>query len=110
MARLCILAHHTNCQVEAAEAEKGLKAFLFSKVYRHETVMAPVRQSEAVVTELFGRYMATRDLPGRWGEYARSAQDEHALARIVADFIAGMTDPYALDEYARLFDARPEFR
>jgi dGTPase len=31
-------------------------------------------------------------------------------ARIVADFIAGMTDPYALDEHQRLFDARPEFR
>ncbi len=93
-----------------AEAERGLKAFLFGRVYRHEAVMAPVRQSEAVVTDLFARYMATRDLPGRWGVAARAAAGEAALARIVADFIAGMTDPYALDEYARLFDARPEFR
>lgn len=94
----------------AAAAEKGLKAFLFERVYRHETVMAPVRQSEAVVTELFARYMATADLPGRWNGYARGATDDSHLARIVADFIAGMTDPYALDEYARLFDARPDFR
>jgi dGTPase len=95
---------------EAAEGDRGLKAFLFERVYRHETVMAPVRKSEAVVHDLFGRYMATRDLPGRWGGYAKAASDDRHLARIVADFIAGMTDPYALDEYARLFDARPEFR
>ena len=72
--------------------------------------MGPVRQSETVVTDLFARYMATRDLPGRWGEAAASAPDAARLARIVADFIAGMTDPYALDEYQRLFDARPDFR
>jgi len=94
----------------AAEAERGLKAFLFARVYRHETVMAPVRQSEAVVTDLFARYMATSDLPGRWGIAAAAAPDDSHLARVVADFIAGMTDPYALDEYQRLFDARPEFR
>ncbi|WP_316360071.1 deoxyguanosinetriphosphate triphosphohydrolase [Devosia sp.] len=94
----------------AAQAERGLKAFLFERVYRHETVMVPVRQSEAVVTDLFARYLATRDLPGRWGVAAAAAPDIAHLARIVADFIAGMTDPYALDEYQRLFDARPDFR
>ena len=93
-----------------AEAERGLKAFLFERVYRHEAVMIPVRQSETVVTNLFARYMATRDLPGRWGTAARDAATDTDLARIVADFIAGMTDPYALDEHARLFDARPDFR
>lgn len=93
-----------------AEGERGLKSFLFNRVYRHNTVMVPVRESEAVVTRLFARYMAGRDLPGRWGRAAAAAPSELSLARIVADFIAGMTDPYALDEYARLFDARPEFR
>ena len=47
---------------------------------------------------------------GRWGEAVRLAADTGQRARIVADFIAGMTDPYALDEYARLFDARVDFR
>ena len=93
----------------AAAAEKGLKAFLFGRVYRHEAVMAPVRESEAVVERLFARYMADPDMPGRWGEAGRAAAGA-ARARIVADFIAGMTDPYALDEYERLFDARPDFR
>ena len=88
----------------------GGEQFLFERVYRHESVMVPVRQSEAVVTELFVRYMQSRDLPGRWGLAAANTASDTALARIVADFIAGMTDPYALDEYARLFDARVEFR
>jgi dGTPase len=86
-----------------AKAEQGLKTFLFEHVYRHETVMAPVRQSEAIVTELFQSYMTNRDLPGRWGVFCMAA-DEPALARIICDFIAGMTDPYAFEEHARLFD------
>ncbi|MGN6100606.1 MAG: deoxyguanosinetriphosphate triphosphohydrolase [Devosia sp.] len=93
-----------------AEAEKGLKRFLFEHVYRSETVMGPVRRSEAVVAALFDRYLETADMPGRWREAALDAPDLASRARIVADFLAGMTDPYALDEYARLFDARVEFR
>lgn len=94
---------------ETAAAEKGLKTFLFARVYRHESVMVPVRESEAVVERLFAHYMQTADMPGRWGEAGRGAEGADR-ARIVADFIAGMTDPYALDEHQRLFDARPEFR
>lgn len=92
-----------------AEAEQGLKQFLFSRVYRHEAVMVPVRESEALVERLFAHYMENPDMPGRWGEAGR-AVTAGRRARIVADFIAGMTDPYALDEHQRLFDARPEFR
>lgn len=93
----------------ASAAERGLKSFLFARVYRHETVMVPVRQSETVVERLFSAYMEVPDMPGRWGE-AAGTTDGFARARIVADFIAGMTDPYALDEHQRLFDARPDFR
>ncbi|HTN61921.1 MAG TPA: deoxyguanosinetriphosphate triphosphohydrolase [Devosia sp.] len=95
---------------ETAAAERGLKQFLFERVYRHPSVMGPVHQSEAVVAALFDRYTASGDLPGRWGIAAQRDPAPAAVARIAADFIAGMTDPYALDEYARLFDARPEFR
>lgn len=93
-----------------AEAEKGLKGVLYKRVYRDEAVMRPVRESEAVVERLFAAYMESADMPGRWGDAACAASDTSARARIVADFIAGMTDPYALDEHQRLFDARPEFR
>ena len=54
-----------------ASAEEGLKRFLFDRVYRSEAVMAPVRKSEAVVAALFDRYLATGDLPSRWGEAAQ---------------------------------------
>ncbi|WP_449395623.1 deoxyguanosinetriphosphate triphosphohydrolase [Devosia riboflavina] len=93
-----------------AEAEKGLKGVLYKRVYRDEAVMRPVRESEAVVERLFAAYMESADMPGRWGDAAAAARDATLRARIVADFIAGMTDPYALDEHQRLFDARPEFR
>lgn len=95
---------------ETARAEKGLKAFLFERVYRHETVMVPVRESEAVVEALFAAYMRGAQMPGRWGDAMAQAGEDAGRARVVADFVAGMTDPYALDEYQRLFDARPDFR
>lgn len=88
-----------------AEAERGLKQFMFENVYRNEAVMAPVRRSQVVVAELFDRYMETLDLPGRWGEAARSAAGDAQRARLISDFIAGMTDPYALEQHGRLFDA-----
>ena len=87
-----------------AEAERGLKRFLFEHVYRSDEVMAPVRRSQTVVSMLFDHYMVTSAMPGTWGEAARAAPDRGARARIVADFVAGMTDPYALEQHARLFD------
>jgi len=88
-----------------AEAERGLKRFLFENVYRNEAVMAPVRKSQTVVAELFEHYMRLLDLPGRWGAAARGAASDGEKARIICDFIAGMTDPYALEQHAGLFDA-----
>ena len=66
--------------------------------------MVPVRRSEQMVGELFDRYLASADMPGRWGEAARGAKSDAERARVIADFIAGMTDPYAEAEHARLFD------
>ncbi len=91
---------------ETADAERGLKAFMFEHVYRSEAVMEPVRRSQQLVAELFDRYIASADMPGRWGKAAAQAPDDAARARIVADFIAGMTDPYAEAEHARLFDGK----
>ena len=95
---------------QMAAAVAGLKAFLFERVYRHESVMVSVRHSEQLVMNLFARYFDSGDLPGRWGLAVRAANSDSERARIIADFIAGMTDPYALAEYGRLFDARPDFR
>lgn len=93
-----------------AVAEQGLKRFLFERVYRSEQVMEPVRRSQTVVGMLFDHYLVTGDMPGRWGEAARHAPDRATRARLVADFIAGMTDPYALEQHARLFDGSGQLR
>lgn len=87
-----------------------LKAFLFERVYRSEHVMRPVRQGEAVVARLFDHFLETGEMPGRWRETAQNAVDRSARARVVCDFVAGMTDPFAIDLYERLFDDRPDFR
>ena len=85
-----------------AEAERGLKAFMFREVYRSEAVMVPVRESQLVVARLFDHYLETLDMPARWRMAAVAAPSDAARARIVADFIAGMTDPYAMEQYARV--------
>lgn len=92
------------------DAEQGLKRFLFERVYRSEQVMGPVRHSQTVVGMLFDHYLVTGAMPGRWGEAARHAPDRATRARIVGDFIAGMTDPYALEQHARLFDGAGQLR
>ena len=61
-------------------------------------------RTATVVSRLFDHYMDTADMPGSWGETARSAPDRGGRARVVADFVAGMTDPYAEAEHARVFD------
>lgn len=94
---------------EVAAAVGELKSFLFTNVYRAPEVMTPVSRSEKVVSALFTAYMRGGDLPGDWAKRLAEIYDERAKARAISDFIAGMTDPYALDEYERLFDARPDF-
>ncbi len=91
------------------KSETGLKDFLFEKVYRAPSVMKPVSVSEKIIADLFAHYFTQGGLPGAWQKKADGAPNEHSRARVIADFIAGMTDPYALDEYERLFDARPDF-
>ncbi len=88
-----------------SEEIKALKAFLFANVYRAEQVMQPVREGEAIVGRLFDTLFETGELPERWHERIEDAPDDAARARIVCDFVAGMTDPYATELHQRLFDA-----
>ena len=87
---------------------KGLREFLFKSVYRHERVMQVMNRAEAIVRDLFRRYMDEPEtLPARRAEEVAQAPDAERAGRI-ADFIAGMTDRYAIAEHKRLFDATPE--
>jgi dGTPase len=122
-ARLAALAPQTPAGVRAAgrpvvtasrerRAEiAGLQRFLFANVYRHPRVMRVVAGAEAVVRALFTRYMAeTAQLPPSWRAAAEASAGEKERAGVVADFVAGMTDRFAVKEHRRLFDATPELR
>ncbi|MBM3543840.1 MAG: deoxyguanosinetriphosphate triphosphohydrolase [Alphaproteobacteria bacterium] len=87
-----------------------LRAFLFSRVYREGRVVRIMDAAEGVVGDLFRRYLDDpATLPPEWQDQAPDTGTP-AHARHVADFIAGMTDRYALAEHAHLFDATPDLR
>ncbi|MBZ9882263.1 deoxyguanosinetriphosphate triphosphohydrolase [Mesorhizobium sp. CA10] len=91
-----------------AAAEKELKAFLYKHLYRHAEVMRVRADAEQIVRELFDVYFADpRAMPDGWREGLDRAEDR-IKARSVADFLAGMTDTYALKEHRRLFDHTPD--
>jgi dGTPase len=84
--------------------DKALKAFLFDHMYRHYRVNRMASKARRVVKELFMLLLDEPDcMPSEWQHQAAN-QPPAARARIVADYIAGMTDRYALDEHRRLFD------
>jgi dGTPase len=93
-----------------AQADRAIKGFLYPRMYRHTRIMRIMGDAEAVVCALFARYAEKpHDLPAEWAQ-AAEAGDDGARLRRIADFIAGMTDRYALGEHARLFDSTPELR
>ncbi|RWQ42934.1 MAG: deoxyguanosinetriphosphate triphosphohydrolase [Mesorhizobium sp.] len=93
---------------EMAASEKELKAFLYKHLYRHREVMRVRTEAEQIVKDLFEVYFADpRAMPDGWREGLDRA-DDRIKARSVADFLAGMTDTYALKEHRRLFDHTPE--
>ena len=91
-----------------AAQEKELKAFLYAHLYRHPEVMRVRVDAEKIVGDLFDVYFADpRAMPDGWREGLDRAEDR-IKARHVADFLAGMTDTYALKEHRRLFDHTPD--
>ncbi len=93
-----------------AEDERLIKNFLETRMYRHDLVKRVMSEAADVVRDLFARYSAEPGvLPAEW-TIGFAGLDEASRARRIADFIAGMTDRYALAEHARLFDSTPELR
>ena len=90
------------------EIEETIKAFLYRRMYRHLRVMKIMGDAEKIVADLFGHYLAhPHELPAGWLPQG-AAGDE--IARGIGDFIAGMTDRFALSEHRRLFDSTPDLR
>ncbi|SNY93652.1 dGTPase [Cohaesibacter sp. ES.047] len=93
-----------------AKAEAGLKAFLFGNVYREKHVMRVMHNAEQVLKDLFEAYFEKPEsMPLEWQSDLDGCA-ETVLARRVADYVAGMTDRFAILEHRRLFDVTPDLR
>ena len=82
---------------------KVIREFLFRRMYRAPTVVEMRKEVTEAVNALFPLFMQSPDLlPKQWRKDVAKSGDDVALARIVLDYIAGMTDRFALQEYERL--------
>jgi dGTPase len=104
---------HVSCAVvgfsnEIVTVDRAIKDFLTPHLYRHQRVMQRMDAASRVVSDLFRHFMHN---PGELrSEWRMEGGDERARARRIADFIAGMTDTYALDQHRRFFDSTPDLR
>jgi dGTPase len=83
--------------------DTALKTFLFKNMYRHYKVNRMLTKAKRVVAELFQLFLSEPGvLPTAWGQLC-GASGSRETARVVSDYIAGMTDRFALEEHRRLF-------
>jgi dGTPase len=86
---------------------KVIRGFLFQNMYRAPRVVVQREHAATVVRDLFGVFMSNpSEMPGDWGVQISNLPDTQARARLVSDYIAGMTDRFAQQEHDRLFAAR----
>lgn len=86
-----------------------VKTFLFKTLYRHEGILSVRAEADRVVQQLFEYYLTyPAKMPTDW--QISPINEKTVLARRVCDFVAGMTDRYALNVHARLFDDTPDLR
>ncbi len=88
---------------EMGEGDRALKEFLFANMYRHDKVNQMSDRGRQVIAEIFELYLhEPQRMPEEWRETALGS-DPATIPRLACDFIAGMTDRYALSEHERLF-------
>jgi dGTPase len=86
---------------EMQRQNRELKDFLFKKLYRHFRVMRMQVKAEHILTGLFEAYCAE---PLILPDHIQEIIPNRGLERTICDYIAGMTDRYAIDEHERLYD------
>jgi dGTPase len=90
-----------------AAQERRLKAFMYERLYYHPEQIAAAERARDVVARLYAAYAQDAGLmPGDWP--ARLPAHEPQRARVIADFIAGMSDRFAIQAVARIYGTRPE--
>ncbi|MEJ8307729.1 deoxyguanosinetriphosphate triphosphohydrolase [Agrobacterium larrymoorei] len=94
-----------------ADTDKQIKKLLFAHIYRHPEIMRIRAGATQIVTDLFHRYMETpAEMQSHYWVDSIPGMTEAARARHVGDYLAGMTDSYALRTHQRLFDHTPDLR
>jgi dGTPase len=89
------------------ERNRELKSFLYDRLYTHYRVTRMTQKADRIMSALFEVYMQEpKQLPPHVTQ--RAAEEKELVPRVIADYIAGMTDRFALQEYKKLFD--PEER
>ena len=87
---------------------KAVRSFLFHRMYRAPSVMEVRAKVTRVIDDLFPLFLGDPALlPAEWRSDVQAAKDQTELARIVADYVAGMTDRFAIQEHARLMGVDP---
>lgn len=94
-----------------AETDRQIKAMLFKRIYRNPDIMRIRAGAAQIVTDLFGAYMASpKEMQSHyWVDHIAGLADA-PKARHVGDYLAGMTDTYAISAHRRLFDHTPDLR
>ncbi|MDQ0561443.1 dGTPase [Rhizobium mesoamericanum] len=94
-----------------SETDRQIKAMLFKHIYRHPEIMRIRAGAAQIVTDLFGAYMANpKEMQSHYWVDHIAGLAEAARARHVGDYLAGMTDTYAISAHRRLFDRTPDLR
>src|SRR3984893_1670406 len=98
------------CSPAAVSADNAIRSFLLTNMYRHQRLVRIRDRVGLIVRDLFLRFFRCPELmPAEWAEAAaRAGASEARRARLVCDYIAGMTDRYAVNEHRRLFDETPK--
>jgi len=86
---------------DMARRNRQLKDFLFNNLYRHYRVVRMATKAEQIVSRIFDVYHAE---PAMLPKHIQAQVEERGLERTICDYIAGMTDRFAIDEYQKLFD------
>ncbi|MGE3302180.1 MAG: deoxyguanosinetriphosphate triphosphohydrolase [Hyphomonadaceae bacterium] len=89
---------------EMQEVEAALRRFLAERMYQSPHVTQMMSKAQTILHDLFARYQEEPGaMPEAWRKRAEEAAGEAAAARVICDYIAGMTDAFAIEEHRRLF-------